>query len=120
MTTGKEIVNKALGLLGYGENNGNLQLTQRILPKALPIVNLVYGDLAGICGIEKTSVKSLSESMELSDKAVTIFACGVAAYIAATEGDDNAQAFWSAEYQTRRTAFSKITEYKDVLPKNFF
>ena len=35
--TGNDILNRALGLLGYAENNGNLQLTQRVLQKSLPL-----------------------------------------------------------------------------------
>lgn len=114
--TGNEILQRALALLGYAENNGNLQLTQRILQKALPLVNLVYGDIARMCGIKKERLESLSEEIELSDKAADVVTCGVAAYIAATEGDDSAQALWSAEYQSRRTTLSRVTEINDVLP----
>ncbi len=114
--TGNEIVNRALGLLGYAENNGNLQLTQRILQKALPLVNMVYGDIARIYGLEKQRLDNLSEQFEISDKAADVLACGVASYIANSEGDDNAQSFWAAEYQSRRTTLSRVTEYKDVLP----
>lgn len=114
--TANDVLNNALGLLGYAENNGNRQLTQRILQKALPLVNLVYGDIARIEGLEKQRLESLTDKIELSDKAVDVFACGVAAYVAGSEGDDNAQALWMAEYQTRRTTLSKITEIKDTLP----
>ena len=114
--TGNEIVNRALGLLGYAENNGNLQLTQRILQKALPLVNLVYGDIARVCGLKSQRLNDLNEEFEISDKAADVFVCGVASYIANTEGDDNAQVFWTAEYQSRRTTLSCVTEYKDVLP----
>ena len=114
--TGNDIVNRALGLLGYAENNGNLQLTQRILQKSLPLVNMVYGDIARMCGIKKQRLDNLSEQFEISDKAADVFACGVASYIANSEGDDNAQAFWAAEYQNRRPTLSRVTEYKDILP----
>lgn len=114
--TGNEILQRALGLLGYAENNGNRQLTQRILQKALPLVNLVYGDIARIAGVEKERLDSLSDEIKLSNKAADVFACGVAAYIAATEGDDSAQALWMTEYATRRTTLSQITQYKDTLP----
>lgn len=114
--TGNEIVNRALGLLGYAENNGNLQLTQRILQKALPLVNLVYGDIARVCGLKNQRLNDLDEEFEISDKAADVFVCGVASYIANTEGDDNSQAFWAAEYHSRRTTLSSVTQYKDVLP----
>lgn len=114
--TGNDIVNRALGLLGYAENNGNLQLTQRILQKSLPLVNMVYGDIARMCGLEKKRLNSLAEEFEISDTAADVFACGVAGYIANSEGDDNAQAFWSAEYQSRRSTLTNIMEIKDVIP----
>ena len=114
--TGNDILQRALGLLGYAENNGNAQLTQRILQKALPLVNLVYGDISRMCELGDERLESLSDEFELSNKAADVFACGLAGYIAATEGDDAAQAFWSAEYQTRRTTLTKITEVKDELP----
>lgn len=114
--TANDILQRALALLGYAENNGNTQLTQRILQKALPLINLVYGDIARIKGLEKERISSLNDEIELSNKAADVFACGVAAYIAGTEGDDGAQALWSAEYQSRRTTLSKRTEYKDVIP----
>ena len=114
--TGNDILQRALGLLGYAENNGNIQLTQRILQKSLPLVRLVYSDISRMCGLEKETIESLSDEFEISNKAADVFACGLASYIAATEGDDNAQAFWSAEYNSRRTTLSKITEVKDELP----
>ena len=114
--TGNDILQRALGLLGYAENNGNTQLTQRILQHALPLTNLVYGDIARMCGIKKERLNSLLDEFEISDKAADVFACGLAGYIAASEGDDNAHAFWAAEYNTRRTTLSKITTVKDELP----
>lgn len=114
--TANDILNNALGLLGYVENNGGVQSLQRIYNRALPIVNLVYGDILRMEGIEKPRIKSLEDEIELSDKAIDVFACGIAAYIAASEGDDNAQALWMAEYQARRTTLTKVTEIKDVLP----
>lgn len=115
--TGKQIVNQALGLLGYAESNGNLQLTQRVMNRILPSVNLVYCDLRRVCGLDYKKLNSLSEEIELPDKALDVFACGVAGYIALTEGDDNAQAVWSAEYSARRVTLSQVTEYVDVLPR---
>ena len=87
--TANDVLNNALGLLGYAENNGNRQLTQRILQKALPLVNLVYGDIARIEGLKKQRLESLTDKIELSDKAIDVFVCGVAAYIAGSEGDEN-------------------------------
>lgn len=114
--TGRKMVTKALSLLGFAENDGNLQLTQRVMNRALPLVNLVYTDLRGICGTEYKTLDSLADEIELPEKALEIFACGLAGYIAQGEGDDNAQYFWSSEYQARRVKLSQITAYKDTLP----
>lgn len=113
---GCEVYNNALSLLGYAENSGNNQLTSRVMNRALPTINLVYGDLRRICGLEEKRVKTLSEEMELPEKVIDVLICGVAGYVAMAEGDDSAQAIWSAEYQARRTTLSQVGEIKDVLP----
>lgn len=114
--TAVKIVHQALGLLGYAENDGNSQLTQRVMNRVVSLVNLVYGDLSRICEVENKPITTLSEEIKLPEKALDVFACGLAGYIAQSEGDDNAQYFWSNEYQQRRTKLSQVTSYKDVLP----
>lgn len=111
-----EVYDNALKLLGYSENNGNNQLTQRVMSRAVALFNIVYGDIRRICGMSIKRIKNLSEETELPEKAIDVLTCGVASYIAMSEGDDNAQAIWSAEYQTRRTTLSQISEISDVIP----
>ena len=113
---GLKMMSKALALLGYSENDGNSQLTQRVRNRALPLCNLIYTDLRNICGEEYKTLETLTDEIELPEKALDVFACGLAGYIAQSEGDDNSQYFWSNEYQNRRTTLSKVTEYKDTLP----
>lgn len=114
--TGNEILQQALSFLGYSESNGNAQLSQRVLQKALPLVNLVYGDIKRMCGVDAEPLKSIMDEIKTPEKANDVFACGVASYIAATEGDDANQAFWGAEYATRKTLLSRRVEVKDTLP----
>lgn len=114
--TGRKMITQALSLLGFAENDGNMQLTQRVMNRALPLVNLVYTDLRRVCELDYKPLESLADEIELPQKAMDVFACGLAGYIAQSEGDDNAQYFWSSEYQTRRTKLSTVTEYKDALP----
>ena len=111
-----EVYNNALALLGYSENNGNAHLTNRVMNRAIPTFNLVYGDLRRICGYDIKRIKELSENIELPDNAIEVLECGIASYIAMSEGDDSAQAIWSAEYQARRTLLSKIEEIQDTIP----
>lgn len=47
--TANEILNRALTLLGYTDQNGNEQLTRRIMNKAIAVINTVYEDLWRIC-----------------------------------------------------------------------
>lgn len=111
-----KMVQQSLGLLGYAENNGNSQLTQRVMNRAITLLNLVYSDLSRICEAENKPITSLIDEIKLPEKALDVFACGLAGYIAQSEGDENAQYFWSNEYQTRRTKLSQVTSVNDVLP----
>ncbi|MBO5020607.1 MAG: hypothetical protein J6D52_08080 [Clostridia bacterium] len=111
-----ETVQKALGLLGYAENDGNSQLTQRVMNRTVTLVNLVYSDLSRICEKENEPIKTLNDELKLPENVFDVLECGVAGYIAQSENDDNAQYLWMGEYQQRRARLSRVTEYKDVLP----
>ena len=114
--TALQIVNKSLALLGYSDSNNNNSLTQRVFNRALPLVNLVYTDICRMCDIKEKEIKNLDEDFLLPEKAVSVMACGLASYIAMSEGDDSAQAFWSAEYSARKTTLTQTAEYLDVIP----
>ena len=115
--TGSEILNQSLRLLGYSESNGNAHLTQTIRNRALPIVNLVYAELARNCEQKFEPLESLSDKINLPDNALNeVMPCGIAMYIANAEGDGAAQSFWGAEYNAKRVTLSRFGEIKDVLP----
>lgn len=114
--TALELYNKSLAILGYNDNNNNAQLTSRVMNRAIPLFNIVYSDIRRICGMAPRNIESLSDEVEIPEKAVDVMICGLASYIANGEGDDNMQAFWSAEYQARRTTLSQKEEIEDVLP----
>lgn len=114
--TGNKVYKEALALLGYTENNGNQQMTQRVMNRAVPTINLIFEDMRRIYDIEPKRITTLSEEIDIPDEAEQVFICGLASYIAAAEGDDNNQAIWSAEYQARRAALSKMTSIEDVIP----
>lgn len=114
--TATKMVQQALNLLGYAENSGNSQLTQRIMNRAVSLLNLVYSDLSRVCEVDNKPITTLVDEIKLPQKAMDVFACGLAGYIAQSEGDDNQQYFWTTEYQTRRTKLSRVTSYEDILP----
>ena len=114
--TVNDILIEATALLGYSDNDGNSQLTQRIRNRALPIFNLVYNDLRRVCELPRKPAVSLADKVELSENAIDVLKCGVAGYIAQAEGDDTQQYMWSSEYQQRRAGLSRVGEIKDVIP----
>ena len=114
--TALQIANKSLALLGYTDNNNNTDLTQRVLNRILPLVNLVFSDICRMCDMKEKEIKSLDEDFSLPEKAVSVMACGLAAYIAAAEGDETAQIFWAEEYSQRKTSMTQMCEYSDELP----
>lgn len=115
--TGLMLLNSSLKLLGYSESNGNAQLTQITRNRALPIINLIYAELARNCGQEFSPLESLSDEIKLPETALKeVMPCAMAMHIANGEGDRTAQAFWAAEYNAKRAALSKLTQVKDTLP----
>ncbi|MBO5210468.1 MAG: hypothetical protein J6B80_00890 [Clostridia bacterium] len=114
--TANEVLMKSMALLGYSDNDGNLQLTQRIRGRAVPLFNLVYNDLRRVCELPRKPIVSLTDEIELPEEAEDVLACGVASYIALSEGDDTMQYMFSAEYQQRRKGLSKVSEIEDVIP----
>lgn len=114
--TANEIFIKAIAVLGYSDNDGNSQLTQRITNRATAIFNLVYNDLRRVCELPRKPIISLSDEFELPEEAHDVLMCGVASYIAQSEGDDTQQYMWSTEYQQRRKTLSRVSEIKDVIP----
>ena len=114
--TALEIYNKSSAILGYSDSNNNTNLTGRVINRAVPLFNIVYSDMRRICGMVPKNIESLSDEVEIPEKAIEVMVCGLASYIANSEGDDNMQAFWSAEYQARRTTLSRVEEIEDVLP----
>ena len=113
--TAYKMITRSLALLGYSESNNNADLTQRVMNRALPLVNIVYSDMRRICGMEHKEIETLSEELEIPEKALSVMASGLAGYIAGSEGDDYMQSIWSAEYQARRTTLSVITQYEETV-----
>lgn len=114
--TGADILKRALALLGYSDSGGNTQLSERVTGRAVQLINLVYNDLRRITELEEAPLNTLGGEIRLPGKAADVLVCGVASYIALSEGDDLMQAVWSEEYRVRRTALSKAAEIADTLP----
>lgn len=116
-----EILNIALKMLGYTENNGNVKLTQRIRNKAVVATNLVYSDIWRVLGKENFEpINSTSEKIDLPSDIITdVFVYGICMHIAQSESDGDNQQFYSALYNRKRTSLSQTGRYKDALPRSF-
>lgn len=118
--TARQAVSTALDLLGYTDNNGNEQLTRRIMNKAVSVVNTVYSDLWGIVGTDEfTPVRTLSDEIKLTGRAAEAFPYGVAAFLAQSENDGDQQQLWMSVYNKKRAGLSRLTTVKDSVPRSY-
>lgn len=114
--TANEILNRALTLLGYTDQNGNEQLTRRIMNKAVTVINTVYEDLWRICvsGDTFTPIVGLDATIQLKGRALEAFPYGVAAFLAQGENDGDQQQLWMSMYNKKRTGLTVFERINDV------
>lgn len=114
-----ELLNDALKLLGYSDNDGNVELTGRIRSRAMAVVNLVYGDLWRTCNTgDFEKIKSLDDEIKLPNKALgDVFLYGLAMHIARSENDGDQQQFFAHLYNSRRAGLTVMTRVNNVLPR---
>ena len=115
--TGREVINRAIDLLGYSPANGNTQIAPRIMNRAVSIVNVVYEDLWGITSAQEFEpIKALPDEVKLTGRALECMPYGVAAFIAQSESDGDGQQLWMLTYNKKRRTLSKSYIRQDVLP----
>lgn len=116
--TANDIITSALKLLGYTDTNGNEQLTRRIMNKAVEVFNVVYEDLWNIRNADEPfePIIALGDSVNLPPKALGVMPFGVAAFLAQSENDGDAQQLWMSMYNRKKTSLTYTTERKDVIP----
>ena len=113
-----ELLNNALKMLGYSDNDGNVELTSRIRNSAIVTVNLVYEDLWKMCNEgDFEPIKSLNEEIKFPTKATgEVFLYGLAMHIARSENDGDQQQYFAALYNSKRAGMTKHTFVKNILP----
>lgn len=117
--TGREVLERALKLLGYTAADGNEQLSRRILNRAVEVINTVYEDLHNITATQElTPIESLSDEIKLQSKALSVMHYGVAAFIAQSEDDGDSQQLWMTVYNKKRASLSQITKRIDVIERS--
>lgn len=113
------ILNDSLRLLGYTDNDGNPELSQRIRNKAIVTVNLVYGDLWRICkDTDFEPITSLDDEIKLPKKATgDVFLYGLAMHLARNENDGDQQQYFAYLYNSRRAGLTKFDRLKNIIPR---
>ncbi len=117
--TGQQILKLATDLLGYTNANGNLQLSARIMGKAVVNINLIYSDLWRICyDTEFEPISNIHGEIKLPERVLNdIMPYGVAMMLAQSESDGDQQQLYSVLYNRKRTSLSKKEGIEDVLPR---
>ncbi len=112
MKTGKDVVDRALRLLGYTNTFGEVDSGQdaEIFKRASASLNQVFFDLYRIENNTPYTGESLSltEIIPLSTNTVNdIMPYGVAMFIAQSEGNGDAQGMFAELYNMKRSATPK-------------
>ena len=113
-----ELLNNALKMLGYTDNDGNSELTQRLRNKAIVIINLVYGDLWQIFNKDTFyGIKTLGDEIELPQRVLNdVFLYGLAMHMARSENDGDQQQYYTMLYNAKRAGLTQHTSVKNILP----
>ena len=115
--TGKEIISKAMVLLGYNDGLGNTD-SSRFQVVSKNALNFVYADLLGCLGRDDYGdIENLSDKINLPKKVLfDVMPYGVAAFIAESIGDGDKQQYFAAMYNQKRKRVTYEDTVQDVIP----
>ena len=110
--TAREIINSAMGLLGYSDGDARLQAS------SLASINAVYSDLFYLKNKEGYQpISNTEQVINLDERTINnVMVYGVASYLAQSLGDTDTQNFFSIIYNQRRKAVVNPASIQDVLP----
>jgi hypothetical protein len=113
----KNIIDKAMALLGYADIEGNTD-SARFQLASITAVNAIYSDLYYLN--TKTDFKpitSANDSVNLEERVLNdVMPYGVASFIAQNMGDTVNQQFYSQMYNLKRKSVSVQATITDTLP----
>ncbi|MBE7092717.1 MAG: hypothetical protein E7365_06025 [Clostridiales bacterium] len=113
----KNIIDKAMALLGYADMEGNTD-SARFQLTSITAVNAIYSDLYYLNN--KTDFKpitSANDSVNLEERVLNdVMPYGVASFIAQNMGDTVNQQFYSQMYNLKRKSVSAQATITDTLP----
>lgn len=113
----KDVISKALILLGYADNVGNTS-DARFQVVSKNAVNFVLADLIHCLGRDDYGdIKNLSDEINLPKRVLyDVMPYGVASFIAESVGDSEKQQFYANMYNTKRKTVVYSETVKDVIP----
>ena len=116
---GQQVLKFATDMLGYTNANGNLQLSARIMGKALVNLNLIYSDLWRASYDEEFKpLTNIHDEIKLPERVINdIMPYGVAMMLAQSESDGDQQQLYSVIYNRKRASLIKKESIQDVLPR---
>ena len=123
MKTGKEVLERALKLLGYTNGRGELDGVSNaaLLKRGAAAVIQIYDDLKRIdrLGNPSLSIRGMSDELVLSPETIDdVMPCGVAMLLAQNEGDGDSQALFAVLYSRKRASVpQRQMSRTDILPR---
>ena len=120
--TGQEVLERAVALLGYTDENGAPDAGQLagLYKRGVALIDQLCSDLTAAEGGTPTVVSSLSAPLPLTEATARgVLPYGVAMLIAAARGDGDNQALFSALYTAKRRIVCRRERVQDVLPRGW-
>ncbi|MBQ9414542.1 MAG: hypothetical protein IJU16_05385 [Clostridia bacterium] len=118
MRTGEEIRDRALALLNYTDNKGQLRsdLYADLYTRSLGLVNQIYGDIwYSFYQDAFEELGSLSDTIRLPGRVIDdVMPYGVAMLMAQTVGDGDNQSLYATLYNRKRAGMTKSDRRVDV------
>lgn len=115
--TAKEIIRKAIMMLGYNDIYGNTG-DARLQAASLNAVNMAYADL--FYANKNSGFQEISDAeqvIDLDERTLNnILPYGVAAHLAQSIGDSDNQQYFSVIYNQRRKTVVSSDTIQDTLP----
>ncbi|MDD2417502.1 MAG: hypothetical protein PHP68_00505 [Oscillospiraceae bacterium] len=123
MKTGKEVLERALKLLGYTNTRGEPDGVRdaALFKRGTAAVIQIYDDLKRIdrLGSRSAYIKGMNDQLELSPETIDdVMPYGVAMLLSQNEGDGDSQALFTALYSLKRVSVPRKNICRiDKLPR---
>lgn len=115
--TAKEVINKAIIMLGYNDINGNTG-DARLQTASLCAVNMAYADLFYLTKKEGfDEISDAEQIIDLDERTLNnVLPYGVAAHLAQSIGDTDNQQYFAIMFNQKRKTVIPTNSIEDVFP----